>query len=120
VAINDKFAIYLNCYQTGQASPIRDHNGSSCWAKVLEGELLDTKYKFCDSKLSQCKSTVMASDSVTYLAGTTIHRTENNSEEIVYILLVYSPPFTNYHLYSPNGDKQLTVFSDYHVHDHHT
>ena len=70
VAINDTFAIYLNCYNAGQSSPIHDHNNSRCWVKVLEGELFDVKFKYSGSKFMQAKSVVMSSDDVAFLNGT--------------------------------------------------
>ena len=52
VTINDRFEVMLLCWQQGQATPIHNHDGRSCWVYVLSGALAFTNYKYlgCDRK----------------------------------------------------------------------
>lgn len=44
VGSNELFTMLVLCWSKGQHSPIHDHTGSSCWVKLLEGELQETRY----------------------------------------------------------------------------
>lgn len=41
-----KFTALILCWDKGQMSPIHDHAGSSCWVKVLQGQLREVKYEY--------------------------------------------------------------------------
>jgi hypothetical protein len=43
---NGKYNLLLLCWGDGQASPIHDHAGSHCLMKLLDGELVETRYRW--------------------------------------------------------------------------
>jgi predicted metal-dependent enzyme (double-stranded beta helix superfamily) len=46
VAYDEAFTILLLTWDKGQVSPIHDHAGSSCWVKVISGELNEVLYTY--------------------------------------------------------------------------
>mmetsp|Transcript_36673 Transcript_36673/g.113491 ORF Transcript_36673/g.113491 Transcript_36673/m.113491 type:complete len:679 (-) Transcript_36673:19-2055(-) len=44
VAVDDRFVALLLCWDADQASSVHDHAGSSCWVKLLRGQLEEQKY----------------------------------------------------------------------------
>jgi len=98
VGYDDKFTLLLLCWDKGRGSPIHDHAGSSCWVKMLEGELTETRYQLDDEGNVGVKSrTVITPDDVVYIDDTLgLHKMENeNPDNIAISLHVYSPPYSN-------------------------
>eukprot|EP01098_Paradermamoeba_levis_P006953 TRINITY_DN2886_c0_g2_i1.p1 TRINITY_DN2886_c0_g2~~TRINITY_DN2886_c0_g2_i1.p1 ORF type:complete len:818 (-),score=190.86 TRINITY_DN2886_c0_g2_i1:222-2675(-) len=96
VGYDQKFTLLLLCWDKGQASPIHDHAGSSCWVKMLEGELVETRYDASDpTDLKVVKRTVMPQDSVAYIHDTIgVHKMENESTETPAVSLhIYAPAY---------------------------
>lgn len=44
VARNPSFELLLLCWDSGQASPIHNHEGQHCWMGVLEGSVEELRY----------------------------------------------------------------------------
>ena len=42
---NSEFELIVLCWEKGHKTPVHDHNGSLCWTKVIEGEVLESVYK---------------------------------------------------------------------------
>lgn len=110
VAYDEHFTLLLLCWNKGQMSPIHDHAGSSCWVKVLEGELTEELYDVVDNKPVFKGSSTLLQDSVAYIDDTLgVHRMGNASLETHTITLhCYAPPYSQCHCYDEKtGQKNL-------------
>eukprot|EP01097_Dermamoeba_algensis_P009853 TRINITY_DN7086_c0_g1_i1.p1 TRINITY_DN7086_c0_g1~~TRINITY_DN7086_c0_g1_i1.p1 ORF type:complete len:713 (-),score=146.63 TRINITY_DN7086_c0_g1_i1:124-1977(-) len=98
VGYDDKFTLLLLCWDKGRGSPIHDHAGSSCWVKMLEGELTETRYNLdADGNVTVKSKTKMTSEDIAYIDDTLgLHKMENEDPNNVAISLhIYSPPYSD-------------------------
>eukprot|EP01100_Stratorugosa_tubuloviscum_P012284 TRINITY_DN577_c2_g1_i1.p1 TRINITY_DN577_c2_g1~~TRINITY_DN577_c2_g1_i1.p1 ORF type:complete len:799 (+),score=301.21 TRINITY_DN577_c2_g1_i1:98-2494(+) len=118
IAYDEKFMILLLCWERGQESPIHDHSGSSCWVKMLHGELVETKYSIVSTDISPNglkidSTTRVSKNQVTYIDDTLgIHKMGNqNANSPAISLHVYSPPYSSCNVFAPeSGNKhKITI-----------
>eukprot|EP00747_Dinoflagellata_sp_TGD_P223785 gnl/TRDRNA2_/TRDRNA2_95541_c0_seq1.p1 gnl/TRDRNA2_/TRDRNA2_95541_c0~~gnl/TRDRNA2_/TRDRNA2_95541_c0_seq1.p1 ORF type:complete len:536 (-),score=65.90 gnl/TRDRNA2_/TRDRNA2_95541_c0_seq1:380-1963(-) len=81
-------------------SPIHDHAGSSCWVKVLQGQLREVRYEYCKTEVPNRKMKVLADqtfeqEAVAYINDTRgVHAMGNpNPNQVCVSLHVYAPPY---------------------------
>jgi cysteine dioxygenase len=79
-------------------SPIHDHAGSSCWVKVLQGELREVRYKVggaTDAPVVTSDVTV-PTEGVAYINDTMgVHAMGNpHSDQTTVTLHIYAPPYS--------------------------
>ena len=108
VAVDPKFVAFLLCWAPGQASAIHDHAGSSCWVKLLDGDLREQRFSMDLEKLGNDDLLPVAS----YMDDRHgIHRIANpNFVTPAVSLHIYAPPFQAVNVYSPNSVKTEVSF----------
>jgi cysteine dioxygenase len=114
-----KFTALILCWDKGQMSPIHDHAGSSCWVKVLQGQLREVKYEYRKEddpaekqgqKLAVLSDRTFEPESVAYINDTQgVHAMGNpNSDSVTVSLHVYAPPYVMCKMFDPNnGSVQI-------------
>lgn len=90
LARTNDYMLVLCCWEPGQFSEVHDHAGSANWIYMLEGTLQDFSY---DDKLQVSREGTLGPDSVTYIAGSSVHSCVNASDQRAYSLHLYSPPY---------------------------
>jgi cysteine dioxygenase len=96
VGYNGAFTLLMLCWDRGQESPIHDHSGSSCFMKILEGELHEVRYDATNpNQLGLRSITQMHEEQVAYIDDTQgVHKMVNPSADRGAISLhVYIPPY---------------------------
>ena len=99
-------------------SPIHDHAGSSCWVKVLQGQLREVRYEYRNAddaerrgkKLAVLSDRTFEPESVAYINDTQgVHAMGNpNSDSVTVTLHVYAPPYVICRMFDPNdGSTQV-------------
>jgi cysteine dioxygenase len=129
VAFDERFVAMLLCWEKGQGSPIHDHAGSSCWVKVLSGELLEVLYESPGSGgggtggatgggRMQVKSTSKVKASargdccdMSYMNDTKgVHSIRNMScTEVAVSLHIYAPPFRQCNIFVDTSGEPRPV-----------
>lgn len=113
-----KFTALILCWDKGQMSPIHDHAGSSCWVKVLQGQLREVRYEYRNAddaerrgkKLAVLSDRTFEPESVAYINDTQgVHAMGNpNSDSVTVTLHVYAPPYVICRMFDPNdGSTQV-------------
>lgn len=125
---NGKFNILLLCWAESQGSSIHDHSDAHCFMKCLDGELLETKYKWPDTSNSTSieetemiatQKSALKKNECCYINDTIgLHRIENESHSKPAITLhVYIPPYTECQGFDQQTSKsktcQITFYSKY-------
>ena len=86
--------MYLICWKPNQESKIHNHPSNGCIYKILEGELIETKYDI--NKINLYESKIIKPDTVGYIDDTIAYHKMSN-------LSYYNS--TSLHIYSPPGVK---------------
>ena len=111
------YALVL-CWQTGQASPIHDHQGASCGVKVLQGAATETRFeRHADGRLISIRTTCFSPGMVCGSVDADIHQICNTGTENLVTLHVYSPFLNNVHVYSQDS-SEVQLFIDPLVEQH--
>ncbi|KAI9330255.1 RmlC-like cupin domain-containing protein [Zopfochytrium polystomum] len=97
---NDKFNLMVLCWAEDQASAIHDHSGAHCLMKILDGELVETRYEWpegdgADQRMMPTLETTLQRDQVAYVHDSIgLHRVSNRSKTQKAVSLhLYCPPF---------------------------
>mmetsp|Transcript_888 Transcript_888/g.1554 ORF Transcript_888/g.1554 Transcript_888/m.1554 type:complete len:684 (+) Transcript_888:114-2165(+) len=98
VGFDHNFVVLLLCWEKGQNSPIHCHYDSSCWVKVLEGQLQETIYKYPTEgggALTLEKEMIYYENQATYTDDNYgVHKMGNPRTDIPCVSLhIYSPPY---------------------------
>eukprot|EP00929_Paragymnodinium_shiwhaense_P102044 TRINITY_DN6524_c0_g1_i1.p1 TRINITY_DN6524_c0_g1~~TRINITY_DN6524_c0_g1_i1.p1 ORF type:complete len:686 (-),score=131.63 TRINITY_DN6524_c0_g1_i1:232-2289(-) len=114
VGYNDKFIMLMLCWSKGQQSPIHDHTGCSGWIKMLDGELLETRYEWPaeeDGRMEVKETIRIKTGTVSYINDTRgVHRISNpHPEKPAISLHVYSPVVTDCQIFQPTTGKPTWV-----------
>jgi len=128
---NGKYNLMILCWGPGQGSSIHDHTNSHCFVKVLDGQLLETRYAWPTScitnnnkdetiePLTETDRKTFTIDGVTYMSDELgLHRMENpsNSESAI-TLHLYVPAYDHCYMFDQRtGHKcpcQVTFYSEY-------
>ena len=111
VGYNGGFTLLMLCWDRGQESPIHDHAGSSCFMKILEGELHEVRYDASNpSRLALKTITQMREEQVAYIDDTQgVHKMVNPSTERGAISLhIYIPPYVKCSIFNlAEGTRRL-------------
>lgn len=97
---NGKYNLMLLCWNESQGSSIHDHADAHCFVKVLNGELMETRFSWPSESdpeqgMDEIGNDVYQKDGVTYMCDEIgLHRMENPSHtEGAITMHLYSPPF---------------------------
>ncbi len=111
VGYSGGFTLLMLCWDRGQESPIHDHAGSSCFMKILEGELHEVRYDARNpSKLNLKTITQLREEEVAYIDDTQgVHKMVNPSAEKGAISLhIYIPPYVKCSIFNlTEGSSRL-------------
>lgn len=78
VAEHDKYNVMIICWGPGSQSCIHDHSGSHCFMKMLDGELIESRFAWPDQnqilgeqgrEMCRLSDTLMKQDDVLYING---------------------------------------------------
>ena len=115
---DNKFEMLLLCWKIGHKSPIHDHNGSSCWMKILQGTAEERTYSyikenqnFKNIKLIN-QSTLSATNYVYIDDEVGIHQVENTGKTNLITLHIYAKPIGTCLRYE--FDRDLTSKAEFH------
>jgi len=117
VGFDPNFAVLLLSWEKGQMSPIHCHMSSSCWVKVLDGQLQETIYDYPDPSATQPlrlnTESIYSPEQATYIEDSYgIHRMGNASQDTPCVSLhIYSPPFAACNIFDRvSGMRKLVSF----------
>jgi hypothetical protein len=89
-------------------SPIHDHGSSTCWMKVLEGEIIEKEFCPENKGLDLLNTIVLNEGTVQHKDSSIIHSLENMSKREAVTLHVYSPPCVESFVWDLEGNKKET------------
>ena len=109
VAVDERFVALCLTWDAGQASKIHDHAGSSCFVKLLSGDLEEQKYapRWLDGTWRELGGPeAVATGQATYMDDSRgLHRISNpNTETPAVSLHIYAPGFEECGIYGDDGD----------------
>ncbi|KNE58389.1 hypothetical protein AMAG_03968 [Allomyces macrogynus ATCC 38327] len=108
---NGRFNLMILCWSPGHISPIHDHANAHCCMKMLEGELVETRFdtpgnsasmplhtaddhEAHGSRLHMSGKRVLEHNKVAYISDKIgLHRVSNASDRPAVSLHLYTPPF---------------------------
>ncbi len=108
VAVDECFVALCLTWDAGQASKIHDHAGSSCFVKLLSGDLEEQKYaaRYADGTWRELggPEAVVAGDATYMDDSRGLHRISNPSAEVPAVSLhIYAPGFEQCGIYGDDG-----------------
>ncbi|GAB5371008.1 hypothetical protein AAMO2058_001542000 [Amorphochlora amoebiformis] len=113
VGFDQSFCILLLCWEKGQESPIHCHANSSCWVKVLDGQLQESIFDFPSGKgkpLRLKQQEIFSPNQATYIDNSHgVHRMGNARSDTPCVSLhIYSPPYSQCNIYDRvTGESKL-------------
>ncbi|GBG30791.1 Cysteine dioxygenase 1 [Hondaea fermentalgiana] len=108
-----KFTVLILCWDKGQMSPIHDHAGSSCWVKVLQGQVREIRYDTAsdpDAPPRVIRDLTLGAQGTCYINDTQgVHSMGNpNPDQVSVSLHVYAPPYVLCRLFDVKTGAQST------------
>jgi cysteine dioxygenase len=94
-----KFTVLILCWDKGQMSPIHSHAGSSCWVKVLKGQVREIRYDCGGADPQQpprvVRDLTIGAQQTCYINDTQgVHAMGNpNPDQVSVSLHIYAPPY---------------------------
>lgn len=118
---NGKFNLIVVCWGEAHGSAVHDHSDSHCFMKILEGELLETRFHWPEDNGELVKKSEgkLKKGEVCYINDSLgLHRVENPSHSDRAVSLhLYSPPFDMCHVFNQKTGKKsscnVTFWSKY-------
>ncbi|KAF7634539.1 Cysteine dioxygenase [Meloidogyne graminicola] len=121
---NGKYNLMILCWGPGMGSSIHDHTNAHCFVKVLQGNLLETRFELpieeqSEKPLIESGTQLYKLNGVSYISDKIgLHRMENPSHSDSAITLhLYIPPFTHCNTFNQRtGFKQkcnVTFYSKF-------
>lgn len=102
VLLNDQCELVVICWQPGQMSAIHDHGSSYCLYLVVEGVMVEERYRLKDGKPEKLDERSFGRGDITIAKGDSVHRINNRGEKQLVTVHIYSPPLgANMKLYTP-------------------
>jgi cysteine dioxygenase len=102
VLLNDQCELVVICWRPGQMSAIHDHGSSYCLYLVIEGTMVEERYRLLDGKPVPVDERSFGKGDITIASGESVHRINNRGERELVTVHIYSPPLgANMKLYSP-------------------
>ncbi|MFK7817639.1 MAG: cysteine dioxygenase family protein [Planctomycetaceae bacterium] len=94
LAKSDWYQLLVICWKYGQASPIHDHEGSSCAVRIVDGVATETMFaEVGDGVVEPMGKRELFKDQLTTANDTDIHVIENLQQRKELVTLhLYSPP----------------------------
>jgi cysteine dioxygenase len=102
VLLNDQCELVVICWQPGQMSAIHDHGSSYCLYLVVEGTMVEERYRLKDHGPEKVDERSFRRGDITIAAGDSVHRINNRTGGNLVTVHIYSPPLgANMKLYTP-------------------
>ncbi|HEX5135650.1 MAG TPA: cysteine dioxygenase family protein [Planctomycetota bacterium] len=102
VLLNDQCELVVICWQPGQMSAIHDHGSSYCLYLVVDGTMIEERYRLRDGKPEPTGERSFGKGDITIASGESVHRINNRGEGKLVTVHIYSPPLgPNMKLYTP-------------------
>uniref|UniRef100_A0A7S1KLE2 Cysteine dioxygenase n=1 Tax=Percolomonas cosmopolitus TaxID=63605 RepID=A0A7S1KLE2_9EUKA len=118
----ETYALILMCWKPRTDSVIHTHGGSSCWARVVNGEVSEKRYKMdpeTDEPLMLSQE-VHEVGSVTYIDDSLgLHALCNPTNAFSMSLHLYTPPIRSSTYFDANDREMHVCHMKYH-HKHHS
>ena len=93
VLLNDHVELVVICWLPGQVSAVHDHGDSYCLYLVVDGEMLEERYRLGeDGKPVPTDERSFKRGEITIAGGESIHRICNRASENLVTIHIYSPP----------------------------
>ncbi|KAH7721333.1 Protein CDO-1 [Aphelenchoides avenae] len=110
---NGKYNMLILCWGPGMGSSIHDHTDSHCFVKVLQGQLLETRYAWPDEEdapMVEIGHDIYETNGVTYMSDKLgLHRMENPSHSDGTVSLhLYIPPFDSCQVFDERTGRKST------------
>lgn len=88
---NEKWELVLMVWGKESQTPIHDHGGSACWARLLKGQL--SEKTFLKEPLIFLSETAYSIGQITYVdEDKGVHQLTNSSQEIAFTVHLYMKP----------------------------
>jgi cysteine dioxygenase len=102
VLLNDHCELVVICWQPGQMSAVHDHGGSNCLYLVIDGTMVEERYRLRDGKPEPVDERSFGRGDITIAAGDSVHRINNRGGRELVTVHIYSPPLgAGMTLYTP-------------------
>ena len=102
VLLNDQCELVVICWQPGQMSAIHDHGSSYCLYLVIDGTMVEERYRLKDGKPEKQDERSFGRGDITIASGDSVHRINNRGDKQLVTVHIYSPPLgPNMKLYTP-------------------
>ncbi|TMS36035.1 hypothetical protein L596_003302 [Steinernema carpocapsae] len=121
---NGKYNLMVLCWGPGVGSSVHDHTDAHCFVKVLQGQVLETRYDWPESETTEDPLKVSGQDTystneVTYMSDKLgLHRVENpNHSDGTVTLHLYCPPFDHCQVFDERTGRKtkatVTFYTKY-------
>jgi len=95
---NEKWELILMIWGEESQTPIHDHGGSGCWARLLKGRI--TEKTFLKEPLILLSKADFGLNEITYVdKDEGVHQLINSSKEIAFTLQLYMKPLNYCNVY---------------------
>jgi len=102
VLLNDQCELVVICWQPGQMSAVHDHGSSYCLYLVVDGTMVEERFRLRDGKPEPVDERSFGKGDITIAAGDSVHRINNRGEKPLVTVHIYSPPLgASMKLYTP-------------------
>lgn len=102
VLLNAQCELVVICWEPGQMSAVHDHGSSYCLYLVVEGVMVEERYRLRDGKPEPVDERSFRRGDITIAAGDSVHRINNRGENRLVTVHIYSPPLgPQMKLYTP-------------------
>jgi cysteine dioxygenase len=92
VLLNDHCELVVICWQPGQMSAVHDHGKSYCLYLVVEGVMVEERYRLADGKPEPVDERSFRRGDITIAKGDSVHRINNRTDRQLVTVHIYSPP----------------------------
>jgi cysteine dioxygenase len=110
---HETFTLMLLCWNPGAESPIHDHPCDGCWARVVRGTVVETRYHRDASGAALVESGVASASAgdVMYIDDSiALHKIGNPSPTVPAATLhLYSPPFSRCCIWLNQADAHAVL-----------
>lgn len=92
ILLNDQCELVVICWQPGQMSAVHDHGSSYCLYLVVEGVMVEERFRLRDGKPEPVDERSFQKGDITIAKGDSVHRINNRGEKPLVTVHIYSPP----------------------------